>query len=148
MALARRWMDGAALALPNTHNSLFSYLLTAPFFPPIPIFFISHSSPLLCLILPSLSPHTLPSLRSGSDFTSFAQASLLLDRRMKDVSGFINNHQHLQEVLKRLLCKEQKKDNILLNGVLFTLTVRQGLLTFLYSMVYLVTSPLDRNKHK
>ena len=60
----------------------------------------------------------------------------------------INNHQHLQEVLKRLLCKEQKKDNILLNGVLFTLTVRQGLLTFLYSMVYLVTSPLDRNKHK
>ena len=27
-------------------------------------------------------------------------------------------------------------------GVLFTLKVRQGLLTFLYSMVYLVTSPL------
>lgn len=32
--------------------------------------------------------------------------------------------------------------------ILFTLTMRKGLLTFLYLMVYLVANPLVRNKHK
>lgn len=59
-----------------------------------------------------------------------------------------NKSSTLARSIKEITMQRAEKRQHSVTGVLFTLTVRQGLLTFLYSVVYLVTSPLDRNKHK
>lgn len=56
-----------------------------------------------------------------------------------------NHHSQIKECFKRWY-KEQKKPPITM--ILFRLTMRKGLLTFLCLMVYLVTNPLVKNKHK